>query len=89
MFVFHLCSSVKKTTYQCSLSSRGLWLGEEQGYNTHILNGASHQGKVNSDHSRADRSILIFVHLLPLPVTVDVIVCAAASGCLPLSISNI
>lgn len=73
--------------HQGSSGSRGLWFGQGEGNNT-LLNCTSHQGKVNCDHSHADRSILISIHLLPLPVMADAIACAAF-GSLPLPISNI
>lgn len=73
--------------HQGSSGSRGLWFGQGEWNNT-LLNCTSHQGKVNCDHSHADRSILISIHLLPLPVMADAIACAAF-GSLPLPISNI
>lgn len=43
-----------------------MWLGQTQWNNT-LLKCTSHQGKVTYDHSHADRSVLIFIHLSPLP----------------------
>lgn len=79
--------AVNRAAHQGLIRSRGLCLGQRQCCNT-LQNRTSHQGKVNCDHSHADRSTASSIHLLPPPVRVDVIACAAALGSVPPSTSS-
>lgn len=79
--------AVNRAADQGLIRSHGLCSGQRQCCNT-LQNRTSHQGKVNCDHSHADRSTASSIHLLPPPVRVDVIACAAALGSVPPSTSS-
>lgn len=79
--------AVNRAADQGLIRSHGLRSGQRQRCNA-LQNRTSHQGKVNCDHSHADRSTARSIHPLPPPVRVDVIACAAALGSAPPSTSS-